>query len=78
LRGRAAEAQRYASSPDATMKVRAEVDDWRADGPKILSPQNLEIIRNTLENEAQLFWSIGIIVVLDRQIDSYLMILTIW
>jgi len=33
------------------MKVRAEADDWRVDGPKILSAENLEIIGNTLEND---------------------------
>jgi len=33
------------------MKVRAEADDWTPNGRKILSPENLTVIRNTLENE---------------------------
>jgi hypothetical protein len=33
------------------MKVRAEVDDWRPDGRKILSSENLELIAKTLEDE---------------------------
>jgi len=33
------------------MKVRAEEDDWRVDGEKVLSPENLEIIGNALEND---------------------------
>jgi hypothetical protein len=33
------------------MKVRAEADDWRPEGRKILSPENLEIIGKTLEDD---------------------------
>jgi hypothetical protein len=35
----------------ATMKIRAEADDWRPDGRKILSPENLDIIRKTIEDD---------------------------
>jgi hypothetical protein len=33
------------------MKVRVETDDWTPDGRKILSAENLAIIRKTLEDE---------------------------
>ena len=33
------------------MKIRPEADDWTSDGRKILSSDNLEIIRKTLEDE---------------------------
>jgi len=33
------------------MKVRCEADEWSPDGRKILSANNLEIIRKTLEDE---------------------------
>lgn len=33
------------------MNIRYEPDEWTPDGPKILSDENLEIIRKTLENE---------------------------
>lgn len=33
------------------MKVRCEADEWAPDGRKILSTENLEIIRKTLEDE---------------------------
>ncbi len=33
------------------MKVRVEADEWSPDGRKILSPENLEVIRKTLEDE---------------------------
>jgi hypothetical protein len=33
------------------MKVRVEADEWSPDGPKILSAENLESIRKTLEGE---------------------------
>ena len=33
------------------MKVRIETDEWTSDGGKILSPENLASIRETLENE---------------------------
>ncbi|HEY8228009.1 MAG TPA: hypothetical protein VIG25_22245, partial [Pyrinomonadaceae bacterium] len=33
------------------MKIRAEADDWRPDGPKILSQYNLDAIRKTVEDE---------------------------
>ena len=35
----------------AMMKIRPEADDWRPDGKKILSAENLEIIQRTLEDE---------------------------
>ncbi|MEZ5427749.1 MAG: hypothetical protein R2747_15880 [Pyrinomonadaceae bacterium] len=33
------------------MNVRYEPDEWTIDGPKILSEENLEIIRKTIEDE---------------------------
>ena len=33
------------------MRVRVEADDWRSDGRKILSPENLEVIAKSLEDE---------------------------
>jgi len=33
------------------MKIRYEPDEWTPDGKKILSAENLEIIRKTLEDE---------------------------
>ena len=33
------------------MKVRIDADDWTPDGRKILSAENLELIRQTLEDE---------------------------
>ena len=33
------------------MKVRVESDDWTPNGRKILSPENLSTIRNTLDDE---------------------------
>jgi hypothetical protein len=33
------------------MKVRAEADDWTPNGQKILSPENLAIVRKTLEDK---------------------------
>jgi len=33
------------------MKVRAEADDWTPNRQKILSPENLAIVRKTLEDE---------------------------
>ncbi len=33
------------------MRIRPEKDDWRPDGRKILSSENLEIIRKTLDDE---------------------------
>jgi hypothetical protein len=33
------------------MKVRCEADEWTTDGRKILSAENLEVIRRTLEDE---------------------------
>ena len=33
------------------MKVRIEADEWRADGQKILSAENVRVIKDTLENE---------------------------
>ena len=33
------------------MKIRYEPDEWTPDGQKILSDENLEIIRKTLEDE---------------------------
>ena len=33
------------------MKVRVEADDWSPDGRKILSEENLAVIRKTLEDE---------------------------
>ena len=32
-------------------KIRPEEDDWRPDGKKILSPENLAVIERTLEDE---------------------------
>ena len=32
-------------------RFRSEADDWNPDGPKITSPENLELIRQTLEDE---------------------------
>ena len=33
------------------MRIRPESDDWRPDGKKILSPENLAVIERTLEDE---------------------------
>jgi hypothetical protein len=47
----AGDAGRYASSFDVTMSFRADEDEWVSDGHKILSAENLERIRKTLEDE---------------------------
>ena len=47
----AGDAGRYASAFDVAMSFRADVDEWAPDGRKILSAENLERIRRTLEEE---------------------------
>jgi hypothetical protein len=42
---------RYASSFDVTMSFLADEDEWVSKGRKILSAENLERIRRTLEDE---------------------------
>jgi len=56
-----------------------EPDHWSTDGAKITSPENLEIIRQTLEDDGPIIVEHGSIGVAARPIDLFLMRLkTLW